>query len=90
MAGRPGPSELFGLLSDRGASASALPEGSTKTPLVRGQSIMGKCSTVMLNRGPDLPSLSVLPVGEGVPSASPRTYELASSPLGVKLGNCKS
>jgi hypothetical protein len=44
----------------------------------------------MFNGGPGLPSLSVLPVGEGVPSTSPGTYELASSPWGVKLGNRKS
>jgi hypothetical protein len=90
MAGRPGPKELFGPLSDISASASALPEGSRKTPRVRGQSITGKRSIGMFNGGPGLPSLSVLPVGEGVPSTSPGTYELASSPWGVKLGNRKS
>jgi hypothetical protein len=88
--GRPRPNELFGLLLNRGDSSFALPEGNTKTPLVRGQNIMGKCSTMMPNGGFGLPSLSVLPIGEGVPSTSPWTYELTSSPLGIKLGNCKS
>ncbi|CAM6002863.1 unnamed protein product [Sphagnum balticum] len=90
MAGRLGPREPFGPLLDRSASASALHEGSRKTPRVRGQSIIGKQSTGMFNGGPGLPSLSVLPVGEGVPSTSLGTYELASSPGGVKLGNRKS
>jgi hypothetical protein len=92
MGRRPRPSELFGLLSDRRAFGFALLEGNTKTPSVRGQSIMGKCSTVtvMLNHGHGLPSLSILLVGEGVSSTSPSTYELTSSPLGIKLGNYKS
>jgi len=80
MVGRPGPREPFGPLSDRSASASALPEGSRKTPRVKGQNITGKRSTGMFNGGPSLPSLSVLPLGERVPSTSLGTYELASFP----------